>query len=248
MMKRIFCVVLPATALLLCGCEGIDLALNAETIRGSGKVISEKRDVHGFKQVELAGSGNLSITQGNTESLSVEADDNILPKIRTDVEGDRLRIGIERGVSVRPTAPIRYTLVLRDLSALELSGSGKISAGSVRCGDLTLDLSGSGTIRVDQLTADNIRAEIDGSGDMQIGGKATGQKVQISGSGSYHANQLESNSADISIDGSGDSTVWVHNTLTADISGSGNIEYYGNPNVTKNVGGSGRLRSLGARP
>jgi len=248
MMNRIFCVALPATALFLCGCDAVDFAINAEQIRGSGRAISEKRDVHGFKRVELAGSGELSISQGSTESLVVEADDNIVPRIKTEVSGDRLKIGMESGVSVRPSVPMRYTLVVRDLTELELSGSGKIDAGSLRCGDLTLDISGSGSMRLDQVTADNVRAEIDGSGSIRVAGKATGQKVQISGSGSYHGEELETSSASVSVDGSGDTTVWVHNTLSASIGGSGSVEYYGNPSVTKSIGGSGRVRSLGDRP
>lgn len=248
MMKRIFCIALPAAAFFFCGCEGFDLALNAESLRGSGKVISEKRDVRGFRRVELAGSGELSIGQGNTESLSVEADDNILPRIKTDVVGDRLRIGIEHGVSIHPTAPIRYNLVVRDLAGLELSGSGKIIAGTLHCSDLAVDLSGSGSIRLDQLSADNLRAEIDGSGSIEIPGKVTHQDVQISGSGSYHARDLESRSAKVSIDGSGDATIWVHDSLSSDISGSGNVGYYGSPNITKSVSASGRVRSLGDRP
>lgn len=247
MMKRIFfCTVIPAVALLFSGCEGFDL--NAVTLAGSGKIVSEKRDVHGFRQVELSGSGQLTISQGDAESLTIEADDNILPKIRTDIQGDRLRIGIERGVSIRPTAPVRYNLVMPDLTGLELSGSGKIIAKPFRCRDLTVDISGSGDIRFDQLTADNLRAEINGSGNVHIPGKATHQEVQISGSGSYDARGLESSSAKVSIDGSGDSTLWVHDDLSVNISGSGNVEFYGSPNITKSVSGSGRVRTLGDRP
>ena len=247
MMKRIVCIVFPAAALFFCACEGFDFALNAITVRGSGNVISEKRDVRGFKQVELAGSGELTISQGDTESLTVEADDNIMPRIRTEVHGDRLRIGLEQGVSVRPTAPMRYTLVVRDLTGVELSGSGKILAGALRCSDLTLDISGSGSIRFDQLAAGNVRAEIDGSGNMRIAGKANRQDVQISGSGSYQAEDLESRSAKVSIDGSGDSTLWVRDSLSTSISGSGSVHYYGNPSLSKSASGSGHVRSLGER-
>ncbi len=246
MRKRLFCIAVPAVALLFCGCDEFDL--DAVTLGGSGKIITEKRDVHGFRRVELSGSGNLTISQGNTESLTIEGDDNILPRIKTEVQGDRLRIGMERGVSIHPASPIRYTLVMPELTGVELSGSGKIVAGNFRCQDVTIDLSGSGTIRFDQLTADNLRAEIDGSGNIQMLGRLTRQRVQISGSGDYDAKGLESNSAEVEIDGSGNSAVWVHDDLSAHISGSGNVEYYGSPNVTKRVGGSGKVRSLGDRP
>jgi hypothetical protein len=70
MIKRAFCIALPAVALLFCGCEEFDL--NAVTLGGSGKIITEKRVVHNFRQVELSGSGDLTISQGSTESLTVE--------------------------------------------------------------------------------------------------------------------------------------------------------------------------------
>jgi hypothetical protein len=60
------------------------------TIEGSGNVESESRDVSGFDEVDLRGVGNLSIRQTGSESLSVEAEDNVLPKITTEVVNGRL--------------------------------------------------------------------------------------------------------------------------------------------------------------
>jgi hypothetical protein len=246
---RIFWV-LPAVALLFSGCEGIDFdpGFNAVSVRGSGKVVSEKREVRGIDEVRLEGTGDLSIRQGNEESLTIEAEDNILPKIRTSVEGRRLIIGVERGISIRPTSTIRYNLVVLQLSALNLSGSGRISAGPLQSADFRVQLPGSGTISLDQLNANSLRAEILGSGQIQVAGRVARQEVRISGSGDYKGKGLESQSADVSISGSGRSTLWVHDNLSADISGSGGISYYGNPNVEKSISGSGGIHSLGDHP
>ncbi len=249
MNRRILWIGLPLLALIFSGCDGIEGDfLNAETIRGSGKIITEPREVRGIHGVELKNSGELRISQGSTESLTLEGDDNILPRIRTEVEGDRLIITTERGVSFRPSTTLRYRLVVKDLNWIGLSGSGAVLSGPMRCGDLMVRLPGSGEIHFDELTADNLKAEISGSGNIQIPGKVISQSVRISGSGEYSAPNLESRSADVSISGSGESTVWVQDSLTARISGSGGIAYFGNPKVDQHISGSGGIHKKGDRP
>ncbi len=247
-MFRYFAWMISVFSIALSGCEILEEGLSTVSIRGSGKVVEEKRDVSGFHEVALNGMGNLSIEQGTQEALTVETDDNILPKIRTDVEGGRLSIGVERGVSIHPSGTIRYKLTLRDLTRLDLAGSGKINAGPLRCKDLAVRLPGSGDIRIDQLTAESVRAEINGSGRIEIPGKVPRQRVQIAGSGDYDARNLDSQEAEVSISGSGDATIWVRESLSAHISGSGRVDYYGNPTVTKSISGSGNIRNIGATP
>jgi hypothetical protein len=246
-MSRGLACFLSVISILFCSCEGMDAALNLQRIQGSGKVAQEKREVHGFSAVNFGGSGELSIRQGNEESLAIEADDNILPYIRSDVESGRLVIGFKRGVSVSRSSPIRYTLMVKELNALDLSGSGKTHTGPLTSEDFKAHLSGSGEIRMEALDATTLAAEISGSGNMEIPGKVNRQQINISGSGRYYAPDLESQSADVSVSGSGDCTLRVEQSLSAHISGSGSVEYYGNPSVTKKVSGSGRVSRLGDR-
>jgi hypothetical protein len=247
-MKKGISMFVPLLAFVLSGCDAIEQGLNAERIRGSGRVIQEKRDVHGFSEVRLAGAGDLSIQQSGQESLTIEADDNILPKIRTDVEGGTLVIRVERGVSISPSVTIRYRLTVKELTELELSGSGQIRTSSLRSQDLSVRLPGSGEIRFDELTANTLTAEISGSGKIEVPGKVVSQKVHISGSGDYDGRNLQSRSADISVSGSGDSIIWVQDDLSAHISGSGTVDYYGNPTVSKHISGSGGVHKSGDHP
>ena len=248
MIKRIQCLCLPFLALVLSGCQIIEAELNAERIRGTGRVVQEKREVSGFTEVRLASVGELSLAQGDRESLTIEAEDNILPRIRTDVEGGALVIRTERGVSISPTVTVRYTLTVRELSGLELSGSGKIKTGTIRSQDFKVRLPGSGDIRIDGLTADSLTAVISGSGSINVPGKVVRQEVRISGSGDYDATNLQSQSGNVRVSGSGDCTLWIENDLAAAISGSGRVDYYGNPKVTQHISGSGKVRNVGDHP
>jgi Putative auto-transporter adhesin, head GIN domain len=222
--------------LLLGGCAGGP----GNNIQGSGKVTTESRNVSGFDEVSLSGTGNLTITRTGTESLTIEAEDNIIPYLKTDVANNRLTIGTKDNVSIQPTRPISYNLTVKDLSALDLSGSGKINASDIS--NLSqVTLSGSGNMDASGISSDKLIAQISGSGQMRAAGKAGSQDVRISGSGSYQADNLESKEARLEVSGSGHSTINVSDKLDVKISGSGSVEYIGNPTVTQDVSGSGRL-------
>ncbi len=175
----------------------------------------------GFDEVELRGIGTLSIRQTGSESLSVEAEEDVLPKIRTEVVNDRLIIGPEPNTSIQTSEPINYELTVKDLHTLKLSGSGDINAQDI------------GT--------DKLSTTISGSGAVEISGSADSQEVDISGSGEYRAEDLQSKEAKIGVGGSGSAIVNASEALDAKVSGSGSVEYIGNPTVEKDVSGSGRV-------
>ena len=191
----------------------------SDTTSEPSNVTSESREVSGFGEVELQGVGNLSIEQADNESLTIEAQTDILPKIKTDVEYNRLIIG--SNTSIHTTEPINYKLTVKDLSALEVSGAGDVDAKSISTDKLAIDISG--------------------AGDVKISGNADTQKVDISGSGDYKAEDLQSKEVKIHVGGSGSATVNVSDELDARVSGSGSVEYVGNPAVDQVVSGAGRV-------
>jgi hypothetical protein len=219
-------------------------------VRGSGDIQAEERPVSGFDAVNFSGNGELVITQGDTEGLTVEADDNLLPYIKTEVRNGELFIGFEKEdweTVYRPSQPIRFDLALKDLKALSLSGSGRITSPIINADRLSLDVSGSGSLMIDQLGAADLILGLSGSGQVDLSGEVASQQVGLSGSGSYLAGDLESQTAKVTSDGSGSGTVWVSENLDVTLSGSGSVSYFGSPTVTSDVSGSGSLTSLGGK-
>jgi len=213
-------------------------------------MITEPRDVRDFKRVSLSGSGQLIITQGNEESLTIEAEDNIMPRIKTEVKGETLSLGYERDSwwkRVRPTRPITFKLEVIDLTEAKLSGSGSISASNVKTKDLKIDISGSGNAVIDRLVAEGLAVNLSGSGKFTLSGRVTKQEIRISGSAKYHAPELESQTVKVRISGSGKAVVRARQILDVKISGSAKVGYYGNPRLTTDISGSGSVESLGDR-
>ena len=225
-------------------------AARAETVVGSGHVISEKRAVSGFSAVDLRGSGDVTIIQGDTEGLVIDAEDNLLPLIESTVGQDgTLHLGFrEHQGSIESKKDVVYKLAVKNVERLTVKGSGSIRAASLTSGGAFLvKLPGSGEITVDHLKAPAVNATIDGSGTVKLGGETHNEGVEINGSGNYETKNLRSDEAEIGINGSGEAHVNVTGSLKASINGSGEVSYRGHPNVTKQINGSGEVNPADAK-
>lgn len=242
MQTRIAVLAILLLSLLLAGCA-------FDIVTGSGIVVTETREVRNFDAIDLSGSGQVVVTQGETETLTVEAEDNIIPLVRSEVRSGTLYLGLQPGSRiVNMTRPLRFHVTLKDLRALQVSGSGNLQSASIDTDQLNVGVSGSGTVRIDGLTAGAVSIDISGSGGVELAGEVNRQTVEISGSGSYTAGDLKGEGATVRISGSGSATLWVTNSLSSNVSGSGSVRYYGTPErIDQRVSGSGRIRGLGEK-
>jgi len=233
-------VVIVLVGALIAGCAQAP-AVNAGTIVGSGKVTSETRDVSGFTSIVFSGPGYLIISQGDAESLSIQAEDNILTAITTTVTDGVLEIGITPDSTLQNTSMIQYTLVVKDLNSIQNNGSGYISAGGLTLTDFAVKSSGSGSARFAGTTAANMTIELTGTGSFDIDGTADTLALTSSGSSVFNGANLAVKSATVSITGSGSATVDASESLDATITGSGSLVYLGTPEITQNITGSGTI-------
>lgn len=247
------------------GCYGL-IAGTGQTVRGSGNVIDETRAVSKVSGVELAMPGTLHITRGDSESLRIEAQENLMEYIETNVSGGRLVIKSRQNSDLEPTRPINYYLTVKELSSIEISSSGSIESGDLQsdsfsimigssgdldiagleCATLDVQISSSGNTVLSSLTADSISVDISSSGNLDIKqGQVQKQDIKISSSGEYRARDLKSVLAHVILTSSGEATIRVSDRLTGSLSSSGNINYIGNPDVNVSMTSSGRTVHVG---
>ena len=189
-------------------------------VEGSGNVITESREVSGFNEIVLGGTGRVLVEVTGTESLTIEAEDNIMPFLETRVRDGRLRLDTNRSIS--PTVEIVYTITAATLDGLVISGSGIVEADAVDGSDFRVDISG--------------------SGDVDVEGTLTGRlSVSISGSGEFDGESLTAPEGRVDVSGSGNAVVNVTDDLEVSVSGSGEVQYLGEPSVDSSVSGSGTV-------
>jgi hypothetical protein len=261
MIKRALIVgLLLVMAMSSTGCLGI------RTVSGSGKVIEEEREVSGFTGVELATIGNLTIELGERESLHIEAEDNLMQYLEAEVRGETLIIGSRENVNLIPTRGVYFTLTVKELDtvtisglgnveipdleaprfSVEISGGGNVDTEDLDVGTLEVDISGGGDVDVEGLEGEVLTVVISGLGDLHIEeGEVKEQEILISGGGNYRARGMESADAEVRLSGLGSATVRVHDNLKVTISGGGSVEYIGSPTVEQDISGLGHVKQIG---
>lgn len=228
-------------ALLLGGC-GVNIVL------GSGRVTTQTRDVSNFDSVVLSGAGDLTITQGDSEALTLEAEDNLMPYLKTEVKGGTLVLSVDNGngrTQVTPTKGIRYNLSAKNVKSIELSGAGRVTSANLKGDQMSIGISGAGSIDIAHLEATSLSSKLSGAGNLKLAGQVTGQTITLSGLGSYDAADLGSKSTQVVVSGAGGATVWANETLDVTINGAGGVKYYGSPQVQKKISGVGGITGLG---
>ena len=218
------------------------------SLRGGGEVVSEQQALPSFNRIVIEGFADVTLVQGNTESVQIEAAPKQLPGVHAQVSGGTLTIahggsrswlssffgGGARGARVRIT--------FRSLEAITAAGTVKIRAEALRTDRLKVSAAGTTSLRIDALEANELAVTGSGAMKVELAGHVTEQRVSISGAGDYRAAELASQDARVSVSGAGRVIVQVEKTLKVALSGAGSVEYIGNPKVTQQVSGVGRVK------
>ena len=208
---------------------------------------TEDRHITGFNAISVSGSFDVYITQGSTESVKVEAPDNVISHIITEVVGGELKVynkddrGWNGWFGSNHRKMVIY-IAAKDLNSVALGGSGDMYfKNGIRANDLKVRVSGSGSI-TGMVDCKELEAGVSGSGDMKLNGHALTSNVRVSGSGGYAAHDLSTNKTAVHVLGSGNASVNVNESLEASVSGSGDIRYTGAvKNVNSSKSGSGSI-------
>jgi hypothetical protein len=242
-MRSLTKVLLAAVLLTSASYAIADKSTNAVKV-SNGNVV-EDRHLSGFHSIDAAGSFDVYITQGGTESVKVDAPADMQDRIITEVEGGTLRVHDKHGSwswGWGGGKKVAVYVTINEVNSIGITGSGNVYfRDGIRSSNLRLWVSGSGDVdgRVD---AKSLQCDISGSGDMKLNGHAETSSISVSGSGDYTARDLVTVNTSVHVSGSGDASINVSNSLDASVSGSGDVSYSGGPkHIMKSKSGSGDI-------
>ena len=186
-------------------------------IKGSAVPASEARDAHDFTGVDVGGVFQVDIVVGKAFGLDVEADDNLLQYIKTEVHDGVLKI--ETTERIKSRNPMRIRIAAPDIEKVGASGACKISVQGVKNSSLSIDISGASKINVV--------------------GETAALNVDVSGAGNIEAEGLIAQTARVDASGASKVNLFVTDRLTSNASGASRITYAGNPtSVGKKTSGA----------
>jgi hypothetical protein len=205
-------------------CGGSDHGICSNVV-GSGNLVTESRAVTDFAAVEVSAAAHLVVEQTGGESLSVTAEDNVLPLVRSEVRNGRLILGLEPNAGVTITREILFRLTVRDLAEVEASGATRVEMRGVDSAELTLRFSG----------ASSVSAR--GAVDRAI--------LTLAGASHCEAPELRTRVLTATVSGASYALVRASDFLEANVSGASVLEYLGDPRLGTSVTGGSLVRRVG---
>jgi hypothetical protein len=221
--NRLFiaCIV-TAFGLMMSGCKENKTIVGADQIFGSGKLVTQHRNATGFTGTSVTNIGTVVITQDTVEGVTIETDDNILDRVKTQIVGNVLYVGLQDGSYKNVT--LRVYVSVKEIELLEVTGAGDFSVSTpIHVGEIVCRITGAGTIT--------------------LAGTSSSETVEIQGAGTVNNIGLVTSRCSVVISGTGNVEVNVTDRLDATITGTGSIIYAGNPPVVnQTILGVGSIR------
>lgn len=215
----------------------------SDGVKGTGPVQTETRSIGSFKKLNMGIAGDVEFSISDQYSVTVQAQGNLLPLLKTYVDGETLQIRFEK--NVHSEEPIIVKITAPSIEDMDLSGSGNIrSLTPIKGAKLKLDITGSGNIDIPQADVNELECGVGGSGELKIAGTARQVHAGVGGSGSIDSRNLSTDVMDVNITGSGQIQCNVVQSLKASVSGSGEVYYRGNPQVDSRISGSGSVEKI----
>lgn len=210
------------------------------TITGTGDIVKQEITLEALNGVNLGFAGDVILTQGSTQKIVLEGQQNILDNIKREVKNGVWGIYFIQNVREAKNVVVHVTLPSLEYAAL--SGSGDISSTNkfANLNELELNLTGSGSIALD-FDAVDTEVHLSGSGELDLAGSSDEFSIRISGSGDVNAANLKTSNCDVHISGSGDASVNASSKLNTQIAGSGDVKYTGAASVNARISGSGEV-------
>jgi hypothetical protein len=150
-------------------------------VRGTGTPVKKDYTVSDFKGVDVSGGFDVTLVQGNTESVTLTAQENLFDYITVKVENGILKIYTRN--NIMSTRELKARIYFRNIGSLEVSGGGDVYGETpVTAEFLDVNISGGGNLK-SIITADELKCHITGGGDADLEGKARKYNLDISGGG-----------------------------------------------------------------
>jgi hypothetical protein len=213
-------------------CLAITACTNAQlrnSVQGEGPVVTRERSATYFSGLTVSSGIDVFLSQGNKESIEVEAEENLQQYIKTEVRDNTLHVFIEPNINIRFNGTKKVYVTMKDINSVKTSSAGDVAGTTpINTNNLKLTTSSAGDIKLD-VTATVIEIDISSAGNVTITGKADILNADLSSAGDLDAYELKVKEADVSVSSAGGARVNVTDRLTARSSSAGDIYYTGDP-------------------
>jgi len=205
---------------------------------GSGNIITQDRQTDPFKGIAAGGAFEVEITNGSSNRVTVECDDNLMPYIKTKVVNGVLKISTSEMGGFND-AHMKIFVTAPEINFIDASGAAtfKVSNGLKSDGKINLESSGAASIKA-AVDAPQIFVEASGASTIELRGRTRQYTAKASGSADLKTTDLQSETTEVTASGASSAHVHSSVSLKATASGAANIHYRGAGTLQKKTSGA----------
>ena len=204
-----------------------------DRIEGSGNVITKDINVKSFDELNASGVFNLQLSQGDKETLRIEADDNLMDLFIIENEGSTLKIKMKKNSNFNSKKQLKVYVTFKTLKSMNLGMVGGTSSDEkLKFADLKLKNQSVGSVSLN-MTLQTLNMENQSVGSVKLEGSAENAVVKNNSVGSINAGNFVVQKMDIENNGVGSATVNAEKELKYSDSFLGKVSNRGNATVKK---------------
>lgn len=210
-------------------------------IKGNGNVVKQDRQLGSFSALDVGGAFKVFLTQGDQEFVTVEADENLMDVISTEVRGNTLVIKTTE--DIRDSEALNIYLTFKNLDEMEISGACQFTGeNKMKFETLDLDCSGASDVEL-KLAATQLNIDFSGASQVKLYGSAESVDLDLSGASSYDGYDMEAEIYFVDVSGASHAKIFVNKELSAEVSGAAGLKYKGDPVIKEHdVSGAGSMK------
>lgn len=181
----------------------------------------------GIERVEIGDAFRSTILVGTAASSGeITMDDNLLDRLRVEVDGDTISIDLDGRVR---DATLRANIGLIRLRRLAVSRASQVRVEGLVTDDLTIEASGASEVEVGSVELDELFLNVSGASQVSIEGTAGHLRTDVSGASRIALFGVEADEAEADVSGASEAELTVLDRLEARASGASSVRYRGDP-------------------
>ncbi len=217
--------------------------VNISEPMGSGNIITEQRELQGFHSIKVSGNFNVNLHEDTISKLVINADDNLVDLITTDIDKGVLQIiFLPRQTRHRR---IDIDVYYHGLISLEATAGARLSnTDTIRAISFHHHV-GSGAQSDLVIDVDELKLNSSAGAKAELKGFARTVNAECSSGAQIRAMDLIAENCAIKVSSGANAHIFVEKELSVNASSGSNIRYKGNPTIKDfSTSGGANVRSL----
>ncbi|TXK33743.1 DUF2807 domain-containing protein [Pontibacter qinzhouensis] len=220
----------------------VETPVLAQQLKGNGNIKKESRKASGFTGIDVSGGFAVEITQGNNEGVVLEAEDNLLGQISTEVKNGVLHIYNKE--SITSSKGMKAYITIKELKAIDISGGVKVTGNSTfKTNTLNIDMSGGSKVTL-AMDVKTLNTDMSGAAKVDFSGRADNVKLDLSGASKVTADKLEAKKVKVEASGASKVNVFAKESLEIEASGASHVAYKGSPSISAETSAAAKVSKL----